>query len=51
MICLCAVNLCVCAVSESRVRAQTRTAEREHWWRAYFLVWTDGNPAYWYIME
>ena len=30
MICLCAVNLCVCAVSESRVRAHTRTAWREH---------------------
>ena len=29
--CLCAVNLCVCAVSESCVRAHTRPAWREHW--------------------
>ena len=28
-ICLCAVNLCVCAISESCVRAHARTAKRE----------------------
>ena len=30
-ICLCAANLCVCAVSEICMRAHTRTAFREHW--------------------
>ena len=46
MICLCAGNYCVCAVSESRVRAHRRTALREHWtWANYGPRAKSGPPV------